>query len=603
MKLDFSNFTNAVSGSMTTEKAVLLFFMPSDGYIRVSNESADKKADAVKALGDAKKALGNAMNYLESAEGVLGGNAEEVFSSNAKAVKETKEALQKVEKKINEIEKETKDSHNELSELSAEEDAACGNRKGKEKAFSVTFQFNPATLRISAYGGGMAPVRVYSERDGGMAKNQGKNSGDQVDYGPIDETVTVSFKVIFDAVRNAQAFFSDMVNPAPTNLIRQGADLVQSASGMVRPVVEGFLAAVRNSRTRRVIFQWGDLRYGGYLNKVQCRYTMFDIAGEPVRAEVDLSLVCSCHDDCDNKELWRRRYNALVAGKDSYFGQAAGRLKSACNAAMGNVEKACILFRTDTRKPEDGKKPASENPDAGALSDMAARIVKQVNGVMDQAAGEGTVDLNQIAKDAKYIPVRMHYNPSSVTISSRGGETVTREGNTAMSSETGRFQRNAMPTETVLFMELFFDDTVLSNAFMLDHGAGSPTGMVKTGMDLNAKRKGREYSVATISELFVAAVTSADTRPVCVFWNKMVFWGELCEVEVEYTMFNNRGNPIRSKVSIRIRQDGDPKKNGSYEEIWQKAYVKFAKAAEDIVSNKSLTGSSENFIVSNLFRM
>lgn len=600
MKLDFSNVTTAVSGTMTTEKAVLLFFKPSDGYIRVSNESADKKDEAVKALGGAKKALGNVMKFLDDAEDVLGGNAEEVFSSNAKEVKETKEALQKIEKKVTEIEKETKDSHNELP---AEGNPDYGKQKGKEKAFPVTFQFNPAALRISAYGGGMAPMTVYRDQNGGKAGNQAKSGGDQVDYGPIDETVTVSFKVVFDAVRNAQAFISDRANPAPTNLGRQGADLIRSAAGMVRPVVEGFLAAVRNSRTRRVIFQWGDLRYGGYLNKVQCRYTMFDIAGEPVRAEVDLSLVCSCHDDCDNKELWRRRYNALVAGKDSYFGQKAGRLKSAYNAVMGNVEKACILFRADTRNPEGESRPAAQNPDAGCLSDMAARLVKQGNGVVNQGAGEETVDLNQIVKDAKYVPVRIHYNPSSVTISSRGGETVTREGNTAMSSETGRFQRNAMPTETVLFMELFFDDTHPSNAFMLDHGAGSPTGMVKAGIDLNAKRKGREYSVATISELFVAAVTSADTRPVCVFWNKMVFWGELCEVEVEYTMFNNRGNPIRSKVSIRIRQDGDPKKNGSYEEIWQKAYAGFPKAAKDLVSNKSLTGSSGNFIASNLFRM
>ncbi len=462
---------------------------------------------------------------------------------------------------------------------------------------TVTFQFNPAALRISAYGGGMAPITSYGSRQGAKAGSEAKDGCDMVNCGSIIETVTVSFKVVFDALRNPQAFLSDRVNPGPTNLARQGADRIRSAGCTVRPVAEGFLASVRNSSTRRVIFQWGGMRYGGYLNKAQCRYTMFDIVGEAVRAEVDLTLVCSCHNDYNNEKEWRDRYDAFMKDRVSVINLSENNWRSALNVVRGKVEKACILFHAKTKQATDDEVNAEKN----RLSDLAARISNKANSVKD--AGIETLNLNDEVNKAEYIPVSIHYNPSSITMHSRGGEMVTRDGNSAGTSDIGQFQRNAMPTETVLFMELIFDETNSADAFLLDSGMGSPTGLIKAGKDLRAKMAGRDYSVAQISELFVAATASAYTRLVCFVWNKMTFWGELCEAEVEYTMFNNRGNPIRSKVSIRIRQGGDSDKNGSYEKIWQSAYQKLPEESEKLAASKRLTGSSGNLAASNLFRM
>lgn len=485
-----------------------------------------------------------------------------------------------------------------------------------DDSFSVRFQFNPAALRISAYGGGMAPVTSYGTEAGSGNGNDAKK-GSTIDYGPVDETVTVSFQVVFDAVKNEKVFPTDRVNPSPTNLTRQGVSLIRAKSYTVRPIVEGFLASVRNSSTRRVDFFWGSMHYGGYLNKVQCRYTLFDTEGEAVRAQVDLSLVCSCHKDNDDQKEWRDRYAEFMKDGTESFSLSDKKWQSFFRAAVGRMEKACILFRAVKNDAAAGGQDLEASGIDG-LSRMAAAISKEALKVTEKNKADGAaettaakigeeeadnISMSEQVGKAGYVPVRVHYNPASITVYSRGGETMTREGSLASPLEPARFQRNAMPPETMLSMDLFFDDTDNANAFMLDAGMSSPTGMGRAAKNMVSRVKNGQCSVAPVSELFVAATTSADTRLVCFVWNKMVFWGELCEVEVEYTMFNNRGNPIRSKVSIRIRQDGDPEKSGSYEKLWTNAYNRLEHEAKELVSDQSVTGSSWNHVASNLFHM
>lgn len=556
MKVDFSKFTNVVSGSMKTAKAELRFYSP-NGVVREEQPH----------VGAAKTAL----------SGII----------------DTAGMTQPVEK----------------ADLS----------KGKkiDDSFSVSFQFNPAALRISAYGGGMAPVTSYGSEEGSENGDEEKKGRGQVDYGPVDETVTVSFQVVFDAVKNEKVFPTDRVNPTPTNLAKQGVSLIRAKSYTVRPIVEGFLASVRNSSTRRVDFYWGSMHYGGYLNKVQCRYTLFDTEGEAVRAQVDLALVCSCHKDNDNQKEWRDRYAEFMKDRSENFSLSDKKWQSFFRAAVGRMEKACILFRAVKKDTALGTQDF-EAPGIDGLSQMAALISeealqaaqkKKADGAKETTAAEigkeaaDNTGMSEKVKKAGYVPVRVHYNPASITMYSRGGETVTREGSLADLSAPARFQRNAMPPETMLSMDLFFDDTDNANAFMLEAGMSSPTGMGRAVKNTVSRVKDGQCSVAAISELFVAATASAETRLVCFVWNKMVFWGELCEVEVEYTMFNNRGNPIRSKVSIRIRQDGDPEKSGSYEKLWTDAYHKLGHEAKELVSDQSVTGSSWNHIASSLFHI
>ena len=129
-------------------------------------------------------------------------------------------------------------------------------------------------------------------------------------------------------------------------------------------------------------------------------------------------------------------------------------------------------------------------------------------------------------------------------------------------------------------MELIFDDTNNKDAFMMDAelpllseitSVGGLTQRIEQGA---AALTGKKYSVQDATELFIAAMAQNFTRLVGFAWNKLIFWGELVGVNVQYTMFNKEGAPIRARVGVQIRQDqavgsGDPY---ATEKEWEKAF-------------------------------
>lgn len=202
---------------------------------------------------------------------------------------------------------------------------------------SLEVQFNPASLDIAAYGGGRTSVMNFANEDGNM---KGTTS-----YGSLSVSVQVSFTLIFDETFLSDAFASDKFQLTASNLIGGVASLISTAvtgkTYTVRPFVEGFLAAMRDPDHRTVIFQWGSMRYVGMMNELSARYTMFNPNGEPIRAEVDVTMfseslpkekyvsategkaesMTSLQNDNDYLRYWTNRYNAIVKGKDSLSGK------------------------------------------------------------------------------------------------------------------------------------------------------------------------------------------------------------------------------------------------------------------------------------------
>ncbi len=163
---------------------------------------------------------------------------------------------------------------------------------GSDKAKVLEFQFNPSTLRISAFGGGMSPIQNFAKQSD-KASGKQKSIADEksaIQYGPIETHITVEFKVIFDAERNTDAFMADKLNIL-SSPVKTVTDIVSKDVFSVRQIVEGFIVLVRNHETRLVTFNWGPLSYSGTMNSVQCVYTMFNLSGEPIRAEVSISIL------------------------------------------------------------------------------------------------------------------------------------------------------------------------------------------------------------------------------------------------------------------------------------------------------------------------
>ena len=107
---------------------------------------------------------------------------------------------------------------------------------------------------------------------------------------------------------------ADKLNLNPTGIAKTAGEVISQDVYTVRPVAEGFLAAVRNHDRRKVTFQWGSLSYTGAMNSVQSNYTMFNLSGEPIRAEISIRLLATASEqnNYDYIEEWTSRYNRLM---------------------------------------------------------------------------------------------------------------------------------------------------------------------------------------------------------------------------------------------------------------------------------------------------
>ena len=96
--------------------------------------------------------------------------------------------------------------------------------------------------------------------------------------------------------------------------------------------VEALNAAVRDPRRRLCIFTWGDMEYQGMLNSVSGEYVMFNINGEPCRANVRMTMtLMDGQTFASAASLWAEHYNKGLGGKPD--AGAANPASAAANAA------------------------------------------------------------------------------------------------------------------------------------------------------------------------------------------------------------------------------------------------------------------------------
>lgn len=250
----------------------------------------------------------------------------------------------------------------------------------------------------------------------------------------------------------------------------------------------------------------------------------------------------------------------------------------------GNINKAYLLLHRPELNPADEQSTDGSGVLSG-LSGAAAKLQSSVGaagkslGISGSGFNALSVDasLTDIVNSADYLPVQVQFNPSSISFQGMGGE-IRRES--VGGAGENQFQQFDTPSETVMSMELIFDDTNNKDAFMMDAelpllseitSVGGLTQRIEQGA---AALTGKKYSVQDATELFIAAMAQNFTRLVGFAWNKLIFWGELVGVNVQYTMFNKEGAPIRARVGVQIRQDQAVGSDDPYatEKEWEKAF-------------------------------
>lgn len=248
------------------------------------------------------------------------------------------------------------------------------------------------------------------------------------------------------------------------------------------------------------------------------------------------------------------------------------------SSVTGNTNKAYILLR---KKYLAGGGLGMDSADVTGLGSgldaLAGKLNDTVNDVTEGAknalAFTTLKDIQNVAS-GEFLPVQVQYNPGSISFSGTQGR-IRRAGVDGQE----QFSQMDVPVETVMQMELTFDDVNVKDAFLFERlNITTVGGALQSLEQIGAAVKKGGYGVQDLSEVFVGAMVRPMTRWVAFVWNKMIFWGELVGVSVRYTMFNPSGSPVRSNVSLRIRQDSAAGSTRyQTEKEWENAFKKMFK--------------------------
>ncbi|MDO4292939.1 MAG: hypothetical protein Q4C65_06870 [Eubacteriales bacterium] len=268
------------------------------------------------------------------------------------------------------------------------------------------------------------------------------------------------------------------------------------------------------------------------------------------------------------------------------------------SSITGNVNKAYLLLNNKPSQTANGALGREQGTQVSSLRNAAAAL-QNASGL---AGSSGNVSLfgaaagvTGTANQAGFLPLQVQYNPSSVSLESTAGTTIRQS---VGGDGENAYQQMERPEETVLRMELIFDDMNIKDSFMWDNLRLSAGDALQMGKNLAQAAKGG-YSVHTTVEALVGAVCRAQSRIVGMVWNKMYFWGELFSVQAEYTMFNRQGNPVRARVRIQIRQDepsGGGSSSAATDQYWNNAYNKLFQSASQKNGQTESTRSLQNLI-------
>jgi len=231
-------------------------------------------------------------------------------------------------------------------------------KKGEQNKRRYTVQFNPTSLQLTGYAGGLIQKLDYTagkkpKKNDGQAppeqpgKNENKDHPKSAAYTVGNTTISLNVSLLFDSCDPMDAFMSDKINLSPTGvttgIIKAGMSMGGKKKVSVQKDVEAFIAALRNRYTRKIIFYWGDFEYKGILRNVTATYVMFNVMGEPVRAHVDLGMIC-VDKDLSKKSLkvWQDKYREIFGAKDrKWYDATSGDLGSRsyvkANKIFGNI--------------------------------------------------------------------------------------------------------------------------------------------------------------------------------------------------------------------------------------------------------------------------
>ncbi|MCR5431656.1 MAG: hypothetical protein K6E95_03770 [Lachnospiraceae bacterium] len=223
-----------------------------------------------------------------------------------------------------------------------------------------------------------------------------------------------------------------------------------------------------------------------------------------------------------------------------------GALSNLGNSILGSPTKASLLVRR------------LDEPDfSGGLMEQAGKLKAMASAATDATAFlsqlmsggpmRGKTLRNYVDSQDKWDLFEFQYNPDTIYLNSQVGSYMQRQG----APEVGMNQVTmaSVPAQTSMSFRIYFYDINNAEAFLQDKAILSPAAIVKDVMAIAAT-----YSVQTPVDGLVSLVNSFATRQAVFIMGDVVFFGEIENVNAQYTMFSPSGNPIAAVVDISMRQ-------------------------------------------------
>ena len=261
----------------------------------------------------------------------------------------------------------------------------------------------------------------------------------------------------------------------------------------------------------------------------------------------------------------------------------------------GDAVKAVLCVRSAEKVGEAGESLIKAATDANTINEkLMERALKSLEGTETTATFK---DIKGMVSQNGYTPVEVQYNPATLRFSTSAGMQTDYDD----SAGDVAVRTVKKPASTELSFELLFDDVNIMDAFMLSDNpiTNMSTGnLLQSGKNLYNNIKGQGYSVREQMEVMLALLTIQSARQVIFFWGSMSFRGEVTAVSSTFTMFNKKGEPIRGKVGMTIRQGHSSNKTEEAfrydEKYWDDAFDRVF--TDEIKQPSALESMSNNLL-------
>lgn len=249
-------------------------------------------------------------------------------------------------------------------------------------------------------------------------------------------------------------------------------------------------------------------------------------------------------------------------------------LENALRSVSGSVDKAILCVR----KPAKAKSGKKKIGTAQRPIDLQAKLLSQ----KQKGTFSFLKSVTETVEESGYHVLKVKYNPARIQIDSRAGSFIQSGPGGA---GTNTLTQITMPAQTMMSLELLFDEENHADAFMFEKATNLSAGALVSDVAGAVKNiTGEGYTVRPIVEAVIGMLTQSETRQVVFYWNQMAFSGEVTNVDAVYTMFSPLGNPIRATVRLLIQQGehGSIREKKRENNYWDQAFDKLDGSGSNI---------------------